>query len=191
MKKPSLQASKGSNLAKTLILMRHSKSSWDNSYKDDFDRPLNSRGRENAQMVAKHIHSWGFKPELTLCSSALRCKQTLELIIPYFPKKMHIRYLDELYLAPEKAILEIIKSIKLSIDQMLVIGHNPGLSDLSQSLIYSSNKKNDYFETQQFPTSAASIFEMSINNWVNFNLSESKIIDFVTPKNLMEKNLNL
>jgi len=191
MKKPSLQASKGSNLAKTLILMRHSKSSWDNSYKDDFDRPLNSRGRENAQMVAKHIHSWGFKPELTLCSSALRCKQTLELIIPYFPKKMHIRYLDELYLAPEKAILEIIKSIKLSIDQILVIGHNPGLSDLSQSLIYSSNKKNDYFETQQFPTSAASIFEMSINNWVNFNLSESKIIDFVTPKNLMEKNLNL
>jgi len=191
MKKPSLQASKGSNLAKTLILMRHSKSSWDNSYKDDFDRPLNSRGRENAQMVAKHIHSWGFKPELTLCSSALRCKQTLELIIPYFPKKMHIRYLDELYLAPETAILEIIKSIKLSIDQMLVIGHNPGLSDLSQSLIYSSNKKNDYFETQQFPTSAASIFEMSINNWVNFKLSESKIIDFVTPKNLMEKNLNL
>ena len=191
MKKPSLQASKGSNLAKTLILMRHSKSSWDNSYKDDFDRPLNSRGRENAQMVAKHIHSWGFKPELTLCSSALRCKQTLELIIPYFPKKMHIRYLDELYLAPERAILEMIKSIKLSIDQMLVIGHNPGLSDLSQSLIYSSNKKNDYFETQQFPTSAASIFEMSINNWVNFKLSESKIIDFVTPKNLMEKNLNL
>ena len=191
MKKPSLQASKGSNLAKTLILMRHSKSSWDNSYKDDFDRPLNSRGRENAQMVAKHIHSWGFKPELTLCSSALRCKQTLELIIPYFPKKMHIRYLDELYLAPERAILEIIKSIKLSIDQMLVIGHNPGLSDLSQSLIYSSNKKNDYSETQQFPTSAASIFEMSINNWVNFKLSESKIIDFVTPKNLMEKNLNL
>ena len=191
MKKPSLQASKGSNLAKTLILMRHSKSSWDNSYKDDFDRPLNSRGRENAQMVAKHIHSWGFKPELTLCSSALRCKQTLELIIPYFPKKMHIRYLDELYLAPEKAILEIIKSIKLSIAQILVIGHNPGLSDLSQSLIYSSNKKNDYSDTQQFPTSAASIFEMSINNWVNFNLSESKIIDFVTPKNLMEKNLNL
>ena len=191
MKKPSLRASKGSNLAKNLILMRHAKSSWDNSYKDDFDRPLNSRGRENAQMVAKHIHSWGFKPELTLCSSALRCKQTLELIIPYFPKKMHIRYLDELYLAPETAILEIIKSIKLSIDQMLVIGHNPGLSDLSRSLIYSSKKQSDYFETPQFPTSAASIFEMSIKNWLDFKSSESKIIDFITPKNLMEKNLNL
>ena len=171
--------------------MRHAKSSWGNPYESDFDRPLNSRGIENAQMVAKHIHSLGFKPELTLCSSAVRCKQTLELVIPYFSKTMHTRYLDDLYLAPERAILEMIKSIKLSIDQMLVIGHNPGLSDLSQSLIYSSNKKNDYFETQQFPTSAASIFEMSINNWVNFKLSESKIIDFVTPKNLMEKNLNL
>tara|TARA_Y100001970_G_C14159549_1_gene817679 strand:+ start:832 stop:1407 length:576 start_codon:yes stop_codon:yes gene_type:complete len=190
MKKPSLRASKGSDLAKSLILMRHAKSSWDNSYKDDFDRPLNSRGKENAQMVAKHIHSLGFKPELTLCSSAARCKQTLELIIPYFPTKMHIRYLDELYLAPERTILEMIKSIELSINQMLVIGHNPGLSDLSQSLIYSSNKKNDYFETQQFPTSAASIFEMSINNWLNLKLSDSKIIDFVTPKKLMEKNLN-
>ena len=191
MKKPSLRASKGSNLAKTLILMRHAKSSWNNSHKDDFDRPLNSRGRENAQMVAKHIHSLGFKPELTLCSSAVRCKETLELVIPYFPKKTHIRYLDDLYLAPERAILEMIKSIKLSINQMLVIGHNPGLSDLSQSLIYSSNKNNDYFETQQFPTSAASIFEMSIKNWLDFKLSDSKIIDFITPKKLMEKNLNL
>ena len=145
MKKPSLQASKGSNLAKTLILMRHSKSSWDNSYKDDFDRPLNSRGRENAQMVAKHIHSLGFKPELTLCSSAVRCKETLELVIPYFPKKTHIRYLDDLYLAPERTILEMVKSIELSIDQMLVIGHNPGLSDLSQSLTYSS-KNNRLFK---------------------------------------------
>jgi len=170
--------------------MRHAKSSWDNSYKDDFDRPLNSRGKENAQMMAKHIHSLGFKPELTLSSSAVRCKQTLELIIPYFPKKMDIRYLDELYLAPERAILEMIKSIELSINQMLVIGHNPGLSDLSQSLIYSSNKKNDYFGTQQFPTSAASIFEMSIDNWLNLKLSDSKIIDFVTPKKLMEKSLN-
>ena len=51
-------------------------------------------------------------------------------------------------------------------------------------------KNNDYFETQQFPTSAASIFEMSINNWLNLKLSDSKIIDFVTPKKLMEKNLN-
>jgi len=104
---------------------------------------------------------------------------------------MHTRYLDDLYLAPERAILEIIKSIELSIDQMLVIGHNPGLSDLSQSLTYSSKKQNDYFETQQFPTSAASIFEMSIKNWLDFKLSESKIIDFVTPKNLREKKLNL
>ena len=171
--------------------MRHAKSSWENPDEADFNRPLNPQGIDNAQMVAKYIHSLGFKPELTLCSSALRCKQTLELIIPYFPKKMHIRYLDELYLAPERAILEIIKSIELSIDQMLVIGHNPGLSDLTQSLIYSSNKKNDYFETQQFPTSAASIFEMSKKNWLDFKLSESKIIDFVTPKNLREKKLNL
>ena len=87
MKKPSLRASKGSDLAKTLILMRHAKSSWNNYHKDDFDRPLNYRGRENAQMGAKHIHSLGFKPELTLCSSAVRCKETLELVIPYFPKK--------------------------------------------------------------------------------------------------------
>ena len=171
--------------------MRHAKSSWNNSHKDDFDRPLNSRGRENAQMVAKHIHSLGFKPELTLCSSAVRCKETLELVIPYFPKKTHIRYLDDLYLAPERTILEIVKSIELSIDQMLVIGHNPGLSDLSQSLIYSSKKQSDYFETPQFPTSAASIFEMSIKNWLDFKSSESKIIDFITPKNLMERNLNL
>ena len=191
MKKPYLRVSKGSNLVKTLILMRHAKSSWDNPHKDDFDRPLNSRGRESAQMVAKHIHSLGFKPELTLCSSSVRCKETLELVIPYFSKTMHTRYLDDLYLAPERAILEIIKSIELSIDQMLVIGHNPGLSDLSQSLTYSSKNQNDYFETQQFPTSAASIFEMNIKNWLDFKLSESKIIDFVTPKNLLEKNLNL
>ena len=170
--------------------MRHAKSSWGNPYESDFDRPLNSRGIENAQMVAKHIHSLGFKPELTLCSSALRCRETLELVIPYFSKKMDTRYLDDLYLAPERAILEMIKSIELSIDQMLVIGHNPGLSDLTQSLIYSSNKKNKFFDTRKFPTSAAGIFEMNIKNWLDCKLSESKIIDFVTPKNLTEKDKN-
>ena len=171
--------------------MRHAKSGWDNPYGDDFDRPLNSCGREHAQIVAKHIHSLGFKPELTLCSSAVRCKETLELVIPYFSEKMATRYLDNLYLAPEKTILKMIKSIELPIDQMLVIGHNPGLSDLSQSLTYSSSKKSNYFETDKFPTSAASIFEMNIKNWLDFKLSESKIIDFVTPRTLMEKNLNL
>ena len=87
MKKPSLRASKGSNLAKTLILMRHAKSSWNNSHKDDFDRPLNSRGRENAQMVAKHIHSLGFKPELTLCSSASKMQGNSGTRNTYLPKK--------------------------------------------------------------------------------------------------------
>ena len=85
--------------------MRHAKSSWGNPYESDFDRPLNSRGIENAQMVAKHIHSLGFKPELTLCSSALRCKETLKLVMPYFSKKMDTRYLDDLYLV----LFQIIK----------------------------------------------------------------------------------
>ena len=139
-------------MAKTLILMRHAKSGWDNPYGDDFDRPLNSRGRESAQMVAKHIHSLGFKPELTLCSSSVRCKETLELVIPYFSKTHRViamnlsgmgdsdwreNYASELW---GKEIVEIAKYEKLN--KPIIVGHSLGGMC---SVIAASQFKNELY----------------------------------------------
>ena len=91
---------------KQLFLLRHAKSSWDDSELADHDRPLAPRGRRAVKLIAEHLRREGVTPALVLCSSALRTRETLEGIASALGESISVQIEDELYAAPVRRLLE-------------------------------------------------------------------------------------
>ncbi|NOX94757.1 MAG: histidine phosphatase family protein, partial [Alphaproteobacteria bacterium] len=98
-----------SGAMKRLTLMRHAKSSWDKPDVHDFDRTLNERGGKAAPLMGVYMKENRLIPDYILCSSAVRTRQTLELILPYFDDATEVIFSDRLYLASPDAMLKLIK----------------------------------------------------------------------------------
>ncbi len=161
---------------KTLVLMRHAKSSWANDSLVDHDRPLNDRGRRTVPLIAKWLSDHDLEPETVLCSSARRTVETTALLAESGLKLPKYNPIGELYLAPASKILELIseqtppETIKL-----LVVGHNPGLEELTSMM------------AEQFmamPTAALAVFQIDRDDWRIRLGDRMELIDFVVPRNL-------
>ena len=117
-------------MARELLLLRHAKSDWSRDA-DDFDRPLNPRGKQDAARLARWAHEQGLRPDVILCSPARRAAQTAEALceLTGFPAA-NIRWDEDLYLAPVHVLLDALADLPAQARQVMVIGHNPGLEDL-------------------------------------------------------------
>jgi len=162
---------------KKLFLMRHAKSDWADSSIPDHDRPLNARGRASAPLMAQWIQSHQSIPEVVLCSTAVRTRQTLELLIETWSSgSPEIHFLEELYLAPAASILSIASKHNQR-SALMVLGHNPGMSDLASYLAQS---------TFDMPTGAIAILESTTRNWPDdwFQASSWNWRGLVKPRDL-------
>ena len=111
-----------------IYLLRHAESPM-NPLIDDHSRPLSDTGKEDASTLAKYIRDNKIRFDLTLCSTSDRTRETLTIIKGHSTDSFHdINYLDELYNASKKTILEVIK--RYNVQSILVVGHNPGISTL-------------------------------------------------------------
>jgi len=119
---------------KTLLVLRHAKSSWDNPAMTDHERTLNKRGRKAAPRMGQLLVNNGLVPQLVLCSSARRARETAELLFQVPGFESRIVHLDELYLAPSKAYYRMLSAHTTDQKIVMVIGHNPGLEDLVDEL---------------------------------------------------------
>tara|TARA_Y100000996_G_C22323617_1_gene561441 strand:- start:173 stop:655 length:483 start_codon:yes stop_codon:yes gene_type:complete len=118
-----------------LYLLRHAKSSWE-SYEDDHDRVLSERGRNDASTLGEYLHKNNINFENTLCSSSQRTRETVSIINEASPHSIdEINYLDSLYHATSNKIKEIVQ--KCSNKSLLIVGHNPGVSELISDLLKS------------------------------------------------------
>ncbi|RME97730.1 MAG: histidine phosphatase family protein, partial [Alphaproteobacteria bacterium] len=95
----------------TLSLLRHAKSAWDTPIRSDFERPLARRGIKAARRIGVHVEREGLVPELVLCSSALRARETIELAAEAWEKQPEIRYLDRLYHAAPGVMLDALCAV--------------------------------------------------------------------------------
>ena len=119
---------------KTLHLLRHAKSSWKDSTLKDFDRPLNKRGKLSANFIAKKLMAENFKPDLIYCSPAKRTKETYKYLNSTLNFKTSLDYKDEIYEAHYSTLLNLINNVDSKHNSVLLIGHNPGLSNLASEL---------------------------------------------------------
>jgi len=125
------------NNRKTLYLVRHAKSDWEDPGLADRDRPLAARGRKAASTLAGHIERSGISPALVLCSPARRTMDTLRLISGSFRDPVEILVEDELYGASMGELLRRLRKVPAPTPSVMLIGHNPAIHELALSLISS------------------------------------------------------
>jgi phosphohistidine phosphatase len=119
---------------KTLLLLRHAKSSWKDDSLDDHDRPLNKRGKREAPRMGQLLKEVNLLPDLIVSSSARRARKTAEHVIHASGYRGETRFTGELYDAPPQRLLEFLAVLPESLERVLVVGHNPGLEELLESL---------------------------------------------------------
>lgn len=160
---------------KDLILLRHAKSSWDTPGLNDFDRPLNKKGLKNVPLIGSILkNKYGIKPDLIISSPALRAKQTTEIISQELEYPLEkIKYTQRLYSASFTEILSVLHSINEEYNCVILVGHNPALTEASNFL---SEKYVDNIPT-------CGIVKSSFKGeWKELKQKNCKIDFFIYPK---------
>ena len=119
---------------RTLLLLRHAKSSWADPTVADHDRPLAPRGARAAHQIESHLRREGIRPALVLCSSAGRAQETLSAVRPALSDSADVRIESDLYGADAATILQRLRSVDPTVASVMIIGHNPGLELLAVDL---------------------------------------------------------
>lgn len=165
----------------SLALLRHAKSSWESIELDDFDRPLNERGRAVAPLMGAALKELHFVPDLILCSSAKRARETLELIEP-FVKDAPVIFDDQLYLTSQETLFSRLKEVAVGVKRVLMIGHNPGMHGLALLLTGTGDAKSISRLEDKFPTAALAVFSFEQNVWRDLLPASGRLEAFVTPR---------
>ena len=163
-----------------LLLIRHAKSSWDDASLSDRERPLAGRGRKAAERMGAHLRSEGLRPDVVLSSPSMRTRETLELL--EFPGA-EVTYLDELYGASAGDLLASAREVRDDAEVVAVVGHNPGIQDLSIELASDDAAAGAVRLRQKFPTCAVAIFDVD-GAWRDLATGRVRLASFVVPKDL-------
>ena len=170
---------------KTLFLFRHGKSSWDDPGLADFARPLSGRGRRAAKLMGEYMAHSKWVPEVVLCSSATRARQTLEFALQAWSSpKPEVRFQRNLYMADADTLLQQTRRIDNSTSSILLVGHDPGMHDLALQL---AGKTEDIYLkrlARKFPTAALAVFTFPFGRWDKIAAGTGEMIAFVRPKDL-------
>lgn len=161
---------------KKLYLIRHAKSSWNDLNLDDFDRPLNKRGKHDAKLMGERLKSKQIKPDLIIASPAKRASITANSIakkIGYDLEK--IDYQETIYEASLNNLLSILKSIDNKNDVVFLIGHNPSLNSLLDYLVESHNIEN-------IVTTGIVEIELDVERWGEIDEDSGEVVLFEFPK---------
>lgn len=160
---------------KTIYLVRHAKSSWKYPNLDDFERPLNKRGRKNAPFMGRILKKLKVAPELVISSPANRAAMTARMIASKINYPLDkIQYSERLYEFGEDALIPVIKQIDDRVNEAMVVGHNPATNGLAN---YIGDQPID-----NIPTSGVYCLELDISSWTNISKHCGKLKFFEFPK---------
>jgi len=160
---------------KKLVIIRHAKSDWEDTSLDDYDRPLNERGLNDAPFMGKFLHEKGLKPDLVMCSPAVRAIKTAELIAKEVEYEKIICPNQYIYEAFVNTLQDIVSFIHDDNDTVFLVGHNPGVSALAYML---SELK------QSVPTCSTIEIDFDCDSWMDVSKENSTLISYDSPKKL-------
>jgi phosphohistidine phosphatase len=167
---------------KTLVLLRHAKSAWDNADLPDIERPLSPRGQKAAPVMGERLKKAGYSPDFILCSGAKRARETLDLMAPGLPKKAKVQYLKELYMAVPREMLNIIAKVPDTAETAMLIGHNPGIGSLAGWLAGGGDSETLAKIRRKFPTAAAAIITFDVARWADVTGESGTLVAFLRPR---------
>jgi phosphohistidine phosphatase len=168
--------------SRTVILLRHGKSSWSDSILADIDRPLAPRGERATRKLAKYMRRKRIQPALVLCSPSLRTRQTLEAVESSLGKHCSVEVVPQLYAASEQELLERLQALPESVSSVMLIGHNPGLHNLA--LVLASRGDDLPQLEEKFPTGALATLVVHSESWAALSPGDAELVDYVVPRQL-------
>lgn len=170
---------------KIILLLRHAKSAWGQPGLDDHERPLNRRGARAAEAMAEHIVHNAPRPDLILCSTAVRTRQTLAPLVHRLTNPVPPIALEKgLYLASEPALLVRLRAVPDAVRTVLLIGHNEGLGELAEALAGTGDPAALDRLHEKFPTGALATIEVPEQSWRELAPGEGDLMAFVRPRDL-------
>lgn len=170
-----------------VMLLRHAKSDWSQAGGGDLDRPLNERGREAAPRVGSYIEHARIVPDLVLCSTARRTRQTCDLVTAAFAKQPKVVFAAELYLAEPEVIIGLVRTTPDKVRSVMIIGHNPGIHQAAADLTGRGNAADRHMLSAKFPTAALAVIDFEIDHWTEAGPHRGKLDRFITPRLLSAK----
>jgi phosphohistidine phosphatase len=165
---------------KRLLLIRHAKSSWDDPALADHERPLAPRGKKAAERIADHLGGSDATIDLVLCSPSRRTRETLERLSEAFAEA-EVLFEDGLYGASAGDLLDRLRDVPESVGGVVVIGHNPGIQDLTIELARDGPHVGRALK--KFPTAAVAVLEFDAP-WSELADGGARLADFTVPKDL-------
>ena len=168
---------------RTVLLLRHAKSAWGNVGQDDHDRPLNRRGERAAQAMAGHLAASGPRPDLILCSTAVRTRQTLAPLLEALGAPVPPISLEkELYLASEDALLERLRTLPEEVRTVMLIGHNDGIGYLAGALAGFGPAAALADLRDKYPTGALTTLRLPRGRWSDLAPGACELLAFAKPR---------
>ncbi|MBN1147828.1 MAG: histidine phosphatase family protein [Anaerolineales bacterium] len=161
---------------KTLLILRHAKSSWKDDSLPDHDRPLNKRGKQDAPRMGTLLRREELLPDLILCSTARRARATADLVIDASGYEGELHLSLELYSFDAEPYLEALAELDDEYRCVMLVGHNPAMEELVEALV-------GHFE--RMPTAALAQIELPINSWSELDTEVGgALVNLWNPKQL-------
>jgi phosphohistidine phosphatase len=160
---------------KTLTLVRHAKSSWHDTDLSDRERPLNKRGLRDAPIMGRRAIEAGIRPSLIVASPAVRAWTTAKIFAAElgYPDEFLQRE-DKIYLASLDSLLEVVASQDPGFNNLMLFGHNPGLTDFANYLSPGL--------TTNLPTAGVVSVEIDRDDWLLFERPKTELLVYDYPK---------
>lgn len=165
---------------KTLFVLRHAKSSWDNPDWSDFERPLNSRGLDAARFIGELIYERNLQPQIIVSSPAKRAKQTAVLVKEIAEVSKPVKFDERIYEASPLTLFNLIREFDEKWESVLIVGHNPGFENLVRMLTG---------EAVSMPTAALAKINLVIEKWSELETDANELEFLIRPKEEMKKSV--
>jgi phosphohistidine phosphatase len=164
-----------------LLLLRHAKSSWADPAVGDHDRPLNDRGRAAAPRVGAYLRDAALVPDLVLCSSARRARDTVAGL--GLPDAVDVVVDHDLYLARPDTVVDRIRAVADDVTTLMVVGHNPTTHEVALNLAATGDGAALARLGQKFPTGAVAVLRVP-DRWTDLDAGTASLERFVVPRDL-------
>lgn len=169
---------------KTLTLLRHAKSGWDEAVARDFDRPLNAKGKRAARTVGRHLREQGMEFDRVVASPAVRVTETLEELFEGYGRRMTPLWEKRIYLAAEPTLLELVRETPDATERLLIAGHNPGLEELALALVAEGTEGPRGEIEEKLPTGSVIEIAFDVDHWGQVDEGAGRLVRFVRPRDL-------
>lgn len=169
---------------KTLTLLRHAKSSWDDSVPTDFERPLNRRGQMAARVIGREMRTLGLEFDAVRASSARRVVETLHGVAQGYGRDLYPVFDRDIYLASTDVLLDMVRSVDDAADRLLLAGHNPGFERLALLLAHDDGDAARAKIAEKYPTAALAEIALPIDHWRDAAPGIGRLVRFIRPRDL-------